>query len=71
MSKHERRDAVSKLRRWISPVAGKTQEVLAERIGVGQSSVSRWLNRQSRPGLRAALALQRELGIPVESWDEI
>jgi transcriptional regulator with XRE-family HTH domain len=48
--------------------AGLSQADLAARLGVTQPAISRYLAAERMPTLELALALQRELGIPSDSW---
>ena len=47
---------------------GISQAELARRIGVSEAMVSRMLDGSRRPGLRVALAMSREMRIPVERF---
>jgi transcriptional regulator with XRE-family HTH domain len=47
---------------------GWTQGELARRLKAPRGIVCRWLKGERTPGLGYALALQRETGVPVESW---
>lgn len=40
-----------------------------KRLGIAKSGlVSRWLERERRPGLKLAMRLEEELGIPASAW---
>ena len=45
-----------------------SQEVIAERIGVGQQAVSIYLRRVARPAHHVRAAIEREYGIPATDW---
>lgn len=45
-----------------------TQEAFADLVGVEQCTVSKWVKKRATPSLKAAIAIERETGIPVESW---
>lgn len=45
-----------------------SQAKIAERIGVGQQSVSAYLRRASRPEPEIREAIAREFGIPFDDW---
>lgn len=47
---------------------GRTQQSLAERLGVHPSYVSMLASRERRPGLRLALKIEAETGVPVASF---
>lgn len=47
---------------------GLSQHDLSVRLGVSAGAVSRWVSGERQPSLEMALLLQRELGIPAESW---
>ena len=57
------------LREWLDSDDARTQESLAERLGVKQTTVSTWLGRM-RPRLPVALLLEQETKIPVMAWGE-
>ena len=45
-----------------------SQRQLEKTLGLSQGIVSRWLHGQRTPGLRAAIAIETLLDIPVTSW---
>lgn len=49
---------------------GLNQSELSARLGVFDSAVSRWISNKRRPSLRMAIAIEKMLGIPAESWLE-
>lgn len=55
------------IREWLSK-QGKTQEWLAEQLGVSQGTVSAWI-RGSEPKASLAVKIQRVTGVPVEAWE--
>jgi transcriptional regulator with XRE-family HTH domain len=55
----------------LSPVPvplGARQQDVAERVGISQGHLSRVLARKGVPSLAVAVALARELGVPVETF---
>ena len=48
-------------------VANITQKQLAERLGVGQSTISQFLNPTSNPRLSTLRKLSKELGVSLET----
>lgn len=48
-----------------------TQAAIALRVGVTQSSVSRWCAGKSRPDPRSRRVLADEYGIPVDAWSNM
>lgn len=64
----EKEGPVEELRRWIKAVDGRTQQSLADLVGVRLGTVWRWLHGKTKPTLDAAAKLERELGIPMASW---
>lgn len=47
---------------------GRTQQSVAQQLGINQSTLSRWASGKQRPDVDGALRLRDELGIPVEAW---
>lgn len=45
-----------------------SQGELERQLDLSDSAVGRWVRGERRPGVNAALQLQRVLGIPVEAW---
>jgi len=60
-----------RLDRWLSQRGQGSAAALAERIIVTQETIYRWRHGKSLPGYRSRLDLERETGIPVESWSEV
>jgi DNA-binding transcriptional regulator YdaS (Cro superfamily) len=59
------------LGKWLSRVNPPiTQADLADKLGVDQTLVSKWLSGHRRPNVDNALAIERLTGgaVPVESW---
>lgn len=49
--------------------AGLNNADAEKKLGIAKSGlVSRWLERERRPGLKLAMRLEEELGIPVSAW---
>lgn len=49
---------------------GKTQEAIAEKVGVSRVAVSHWLSGNTKPGAAKRAALAAAYGIPPEAWDQ-
>lgn len=49
---------------------GLNQSDVAEAIGVGRHVVCRWLSGQRRASLSYAVRIEREYGVPVDSWSK-
>ncbi len=49
---------------------GKTQEAIAEKVGVSRVAVSHWLAGTTKPGPAKRAALAAAYGIPPEAWDQ-
>lgn len=49
---------------------GKTQGELQELFSVAPREISRWLSGVRRPGLKRRRAIEKELGIPADAWDQ-
>jgi transcriptional regulator with XRE-family HTH domain len=47
---------------------GLSQEYVAERLGVSQATVSRWLDRLASPTKESALKIADHFDIPVRAW---
>jgi transcriptional regulator with XRE-family HTH domain len=47
---------------------GLTQQEAAQRLGIHQSTLSRWVCGKQRPDIDQVLRLRDEIGIPVEAW---
>lgn len=47
---------------------GLSQRDLSLRLDVSTAAVSRWISGERTPSLEMAFLLERELGIPAESW---
>lgn len=47
---------------------GRTQQGVALRLGIHQSTLSRWVSGKHKPDIDWALRLRDEAGIPVEAW---
>ena len=56
-----------RLRQWLDRSKLRQSEA-AKTLGVHQVVLSLWLSGKRRPGRENALLLERETGIPVESW---
>lgn len=58
------------LAQWMKD-SDETQADFAQRIGVSQEQVSRYVNGKSRPGRKAANAIARETNgaVPADYWD--
>lgn len=49
--------------------AGLNNADAEKRLGIAKSGlVSRWLERERRPGLKLAMRIESELGIPASAW---
>jgi transcriptional regulator with XRE-family HTH domain len=48
----------------------KTQDEIAERIGVSRVAVSNWLHGKAKPGMKRRGDLCAEFEIPEDAWDE-
>lgn len=46
----------------------KTQQVVAELLGVHQSTLSRWASEKFVPSARFMKRLRDEFGIPMDAW---
>jgi len=64
-------DAATRLQRWLGGPPKVLQEQLAKRVRASQASVSSWVGRRKRPGLRLAFRIERLTGIKAESWDKV
>jgi len=64
-------DASERLRRFMSDLPEPSQAKLAELLGASQVSVSAWLGRRKRPGLRFALAIEALTGIKPAAWQKL
>jgi len=49
---------------------GLSQADLGTRLAVSPASVSRWLSGERTPLLEMAFLIQRQFGIPADSWIE-
>jgi transcriptional regulator with XRE-family HTH domain len=50
--------------------AGGTQQDKAEKLGVEQQTVSRWLKNGAVPNGKQLIRIEKEYGIPVGDWLE-
>jgi plasmid maintenance system antidote protein VapI len=64
-------DAAMMLQRWLDGPPRTLQAKLAKRLRASQASVSSWVGRRKRPGLRHAFRIERLTGIKAESWDKV
>jgi transcriptional regulator with XRE-family HTH domain len=51
-----------------SRLEGRSQTEIAKRVGVHQSTLSRWASGKQRPDVPTAIRVRDELEIPVEAW---
>jgi ribosome-binding protein aMBF1 (putative translation factor) len=49
--------------------AGRSQSMLARKLGIGQSSISLWYHGKSRPDAHLREALEVICGIPRGAWE--
>lgn len=47
---------------------GLSRTDLSVRLEVSTAAISRWISGERTPSLEKAFLLERELGIPAESW---
>jgi transcriptional regulator with XRE-family HTH domain len=61
--------AAEALRKLCSPAPEqKTQQQIADDLGVKQQAVSLWMRGITRPGLTTRLAIEQLTGIPADAW---
>jgi DNA-binding transcriptional regulator YdaS (Cro superfamily) len=61
-------DAAERLKTFMEGPPRVTQEAFAAMVGASQVSVSAWLGRRKRPGIRYAPEIEKVTGIEVTAW---
>jgi transcriptional regulator with XRE-family HTH domain len=62
-------DACTLLRKYLAGPPRITQIAFAKQVGAAQVTLSSWVCRKKRPGLKFALEIERITGIKASLWE--